>query len=265
MITKDTAKNHTAVWAAVVTVGFSLMAPLASFAAPVNWGPAKQITNDTDVTTQGTLINAVNLGDSAAAPTTVNTVVFQGLAAPGFVFAGAPVSSGNFTFTPTDNVLGFFSGPNGSYGSSSAPFTGLSANYKTLLGSAAQTGAGAGESLTLSISGLVIGHAYVFEWWSNLSGTGDQLHTASPNLVALQDNTSGVEGGLGQYVVGTFFADATTETITFDGPGGALVNAAQLRDLGVIPEPSNAIIGLALAGIAGYSYLGRKRQLTANA
>jgi hypothetical protein len=61
-------------------------------------------------------------------------------------------------------------------------------------------------------------------------------------------------------VVGTFFADATSEVITFDGPGGALVNGAQLRDLGVIPEPSNAIIGLALAGIVGYSFLGRKRQ-----
>lgn len=254
MITKDTAKNHTAVWAAAVTVGLSLMAPLASVAAPVNWGPAKKITADTDVTTQGSLIQAVNLGDAGVGNTTVNGVLFQGMAAP--FTQTTSVSLGNFTLAPSG--LGFLSLPNGSYGSGSAPFTGLSASYQGLLSSAAQTGAG--DTMTLTISGLVVGHAYVFEWWSNFSAPGSQNHTASPNLVSLVDNTTNAEGGVGQFVVGTFFADATNEVITFDGPQGALVNGMQLRDLGVIPEPSNAIIGLALAGIVGYSFLGRKRQ-----
>jgi hypothetical protein len=255
MITKVTAKYQTAVWAAVV----SFMAPLAIHAAPVNWGPAKTISGDTDVTTQGTLIQAVNLGDAGIGNTTVNGVLFQGMAAP--FTQSTTVSLGNFSLTPSG--LGFLSLPNGSYGSGSAPYSTLSPSYQALLGSAAQTGAG--DNMTLTISGLVVGHAYVFEWWSNFSAPGTQLHTAAPGTVVLLDNTTNSEGGVGQFVVGTFFADATSETITFDGPGGALVNGAQLRDLGVIPEPSNAIIGLALTGIAGYSYLGRKRQAAVQA
>ena len=52
-------------------------------------------------------------------------------------------------------------------------------------------------------------------------------------------NHTGAQGGLGQFVTGTFVADAAAETIVFHSPttplAGPQINAFQLR---VIPEPS---------------------------
>jgi hypothetical protein len=58
---------------------------------------------------------------------------------------------------------------------------------------------------------------------------------------------------LGNLPSGTFTADATTQEIDFDGNGGSdpLINAFQLRDVTVAPEPSTwalAAVGLVILG-----------------
>jgi hypothetical protein len=66
--------------------------------------------------------------------------------------------------------------------------------------------------------------------------------------VSLEHNT-GVAGSVGQFVLGTFTADATTQSISFQGFGAGTnfgstqINAVQLR---AVPEPA----GLALAALA---------------
>ena len=77
-----------------------------------------------DVSTAGTLVGAVNLGDLGVSSTTVNGVLFQGL---GLDFGTPSATSGNFTITTTGDFLQL---PNGGYGSASSPFGSLPAAYQ---------------------------------------------------------------------------------------------------------------------------------------
>jgi len=107
------------------------------------------------------------------------------------------------------------------------------------------------------MSGLTIGDAYEFQWWSSLSGAGANSDLSvtttatAGNAVTLDANIGNVEGGLGQYVIGTFLADASTQNVQFTGP----INAGQLRQLphvSTVPEPGTAALaGVLLAGLFG--------------
>jgi len=118
--------------------------------------------------------------------------------------------------------------------------------------------------VTLTISGLMVGGQYQFQFWSNLSSQmfGYQITaTGGNNSVTLSSNTASAVGGLGQFVIGSFTADAVTQNITFLGDGdGGFLNAFQLRQ---VPEPRTGI--LILAGIFGglvYQNRRAKRQAT---
>ncbi len=242
-------------------------------AAPITWGSATTITGDTDVDTTGTLVAALHLGDTGVANTTVNGVTFAGLA-----ISGTSVTSGNFTFDIVPTLL--FGQPqtfpfvafNGAT-SAKPPFANLSQSYQNLLSS----GAGGKtfgvippfvQTFSLTMKGLTVGHTYEFEWWSDHStnvDTGVSTTATAGNSVTLVDNnlipqTNG-DGGVGQFAIGTFTADATSEVVTFTGfseTDTSVLNALQLRDLSpaapppAVPEPSSlallAVGGLALAG-----------------
>ncbi len=69
--------------------------------------------------------------------------------------------------------------------------------------------------------------------------------------VTIDYNTNNSNGGVGQFVLGTFTADATSQTIGFIGAAtsgnpSAQVNGLQLR---VVPEPGSALL-LGLGGLA---------------
>src|SRR5438270_7867015 len=157
---------------------------------------------------------------------------------------------GNYTFSETSHILAI-----SGLGSASPPFSNLSASYQSLLSSAISSDDN--NTLTLTISGLTVGHQYEFEFFlngSNSAGTDNLRTTASaPNPVSLDDNTSNAIGGTGQYVIGTFNCGSVNEIISFTGTDSTqapTVNAFQLRDLTVVPEPSTiALLGLG-AGIA---------------
>ncbi|MGD9856494.1 MAG: PEP-CTERM sorting domain-containing protein [Planctomycetaceae bacterium] len=228
----------------------------ATASADLVWGAATNISGDSDVSTAGTLLVAVNPGTSSGggvAPTvTVNGVTFTGWSPGGF---GAQVDpSGHLTLT-AEAGFGAFSSVG--FGSGGAPFSALSADYQTLL-DYGDFAANAGQNdftgdLTLTISGLTVNHQYEFQWWTNDSrpfSTGPVTATSGATSVSLDPNTTNAAGGTGQYVIGTFIATAATESIVFSTTGnGNVQNAFQVRDLTVaaVPEPNSfALLTLAL-------------------
>jgi PEP-CTERM motif-containing protein len=218
----------------------------AAYAATITWGAATTISGDADVSTTGALLGAFNIGGPGVAATTVNGVLFNP-----FALSGASATSGNFNFS---NASGF--GSNNSSGSASAPFSTLSASYQALLSSIA------GDFSTpsiLTISALVLGRQYQFEWWTSYSagslGAESTVATAG-NSIELSPNTTSAPGGVGQFALGTFTADATTQVITFtNGPSSTehFLDGFQLRDVTAaqtVPEPGTLLLfgsGLAFA------------------
>lgn len=207
----------------------------ATHASVITWGSPTAISGDSDVKTDGTLVGAINVG---SASTTVNGVLFGGL-----TLSGTSVNAGNFSLTTST-----FFGSGAFFSSSSAPFINLTSSYQTFLGS------GGGDNgptpFTLTMNALTVGQTYEFQWWSNNSGTSFPvvLTATAGNSVSLSSNPSATVGGLGQYAVGTFTADAASQAISFALPsGGAILNGFQLRQ--VVPEPGTALFGLALLGV----------------
>jgi hypothetical protein len=217
-----------------------LLVGTSARAAAIAWGPPTNISGDSDVSLNGTHLSAVNPGlyGSIGLPTTVNGVNFIAWATGG---AGTQTDpSGRFTMTPAPG-FGFFT--TSGLGSGAAPFAALSAPYQVLLNGAdyasnpSQTQFNG--SITMTINHLVVGSEYEFQWWFNDSrpfSTGPLTATTGVTSVSLDPNTSDAAGGLGQYAIGTFTADATTQDILFSTTGNAVGHSGyQLRLL--VPEP----------------------------
>src|ERR1700710_2855255 len=88
-------------------------------ATDITWAAPQQISADSNVRTNGTLIGAYNIGDLGVPSTTVNGVTFLGCSAP-----GANGTSGNFTLT---TASGGAASNTGGGAPSAAPFNALSA------------------------------------------------------------------------------------------------------------------------------------------
>jgi hypothetical protein len=210
-------------------------------AATITWGAATNISGDADVSTLGTLVAAFNIGGPGIGATTVNGVLFNP-----FALSGAVAVNGNFTFAiPT----AFAS--NNNVGSALNPFASLSASYRTLLSSAAGDFT---TPFTLTMAGLTVGQTYQFEWWFNFStGLSSPTTATAGNSVTLNSNTIGQAGGLGQFAIGTFTADAASQIITFTSTIQDGLNAFQLRQISQVPEPgAMALVGMGLLGLAAW-------------
>jgi autotransporter-associated beta strand protein len=189
---------------------FSLLAATAAHAAPITWGPAKPITADTDVSTNGTLVKAVCKA------------------------GGNPVVNG-VTFTPAYSGDSL-SGQNSS-GAAAGPLPvggGISAAYSQML-AGNDYNTGSGTTLTLTLNGLTVGHHYEVQVWANdsdASSLGKQTVKSGGSLdswVILNMNPTGASGGKGEFALGTFTADATTQKITITGSGSPVLQAYQVR------------------------------------
>jgi hypothetical protein len=236
-----------------------------ALAADIDWGVgAQNISGDSDVSTYGTLVDAFSLStvDSAAA-ITVNGVTFAPYAFPALdfgIYSGQTSTSlGNYSFSENAGLVDAYD----TLGYGSGAITGLSSSYSSLLSSGGSSTYF--TTLALTISGLTIGQTYQFQWWDNNSSfasspadgiTPGETTATAGNSVGLNANDGVNLGSLGQFAIGTFTADATTQEIDFDGDPGndgsdPLINAFQLRDITSAPEPST----WALAGIGGVSAL----------
>lgn len=244
-----------------LAVAFIAISETGLRAAEIDWGPATNISGDSDVSLNGTLISAVNPGQNGAnlngVATTVNGVTFTAFAPNG---SGTPTdSSGRFTLAA---ATGYGVYTTGGLGSGATPFSSLSAAYRQLL-DFADYASNSGQtdfsgSLTMTINGLMIGNQYEFQFWFNDSrpfSTGPMTATTGNKSVSLDPNTTDAAGGLGQFAIGTFTADATTQVIVFSTTGNAVGHSGyQLRQ---IPEPSAG--RLATAGMLATAVRKKRR------
>ena len=251
--------------AALAALGLAAAHPAAAQSV-ITFGAAQNIAGDSDVLTDGILVGAYSF--AAASNAAVNGVTF--------VTRGGGDNGGSNL-----QVTTFNKGVTGVYGRNAPPFNALSAGYQTILGSGLYRDSPATAPAYFDLSGLTAGNTYEVQFFVNDSrpGTGNRNETLTtgagkfPNnftasgdpSVTLNFNTTGAEGGLGQYVVGTFVADSTgTASLAATGNISTQVNAIQYRDLGApasaAPEPSQlAGLGLAAFGVLGLLFRARKR------
>ena len=211
-------------YCSLILLGANIFAATLN-AASVNWTKAT-ISSDLDISNVGTEIGAFNFGTSASP--TINGVAFAGIT------PGAPYGNNAFAF-----------------GSSSAPFSSLSADYQTLL----QSGSFRPDTAPFGFTDLTIGQEYQFQIWVNdsraLAANRTLTLTGGANSITLSQNTTGTDGGLGQFAIGTFVADATNQDISAAGtledgttPGGTLINGYRFS---AVPEPQTYL----MLGITG--------------
>ncbi len=195
-------------------------------AAVITWGSATTISGDTDVSTQGTLQYAYSGSQWLQ---TVN---------------GVPFAIGRITEGFGGNITPSAGWIDGSYWGANP--TGITGDYLNLM---IAGGPYNGSSLTLN--NLTVGQQYAVQLWANDSRTAGIGRTTiysdgNGNSVTLDQNTTDAVGGPGQFVIGTFTADATgTQLINVAGGAGtgiSMFNAIQVR---AIPEP--ATLGMVAA------------------
>ncbi len=188
-------------------------------AAVITWGAPITAAADTDVLTAGSFNYAYDLSNTTQA---VNGVTFTGS-------NSASSLGGNVSLSglPSNNTSAFGS-------ASGSPWNGLSAAYHNILkGGDYNTGAAA----TVTLNNLTSGHAYATQFWvnDNRSCCGSRTETITGgggNTVALNYNNLGnTNGGVGQYTLGGFVADAATQAFTIDGNSSTQINAIQVRDV----------------------------------
>lgn len=220
---------------------FSLLGMAVVFSASIaqasviTWLPAANIANDNDVVTTGTLFQAGNIG--AAASPEINGVTFSGITSNGTI--------GNVTLS------GGIQNPY--VGSMAGNTTLLSANYTTLMNSINW----GGTAVNFRISNLTVGNNYLVQFWENYrnSGQAETLYTrfndGNGNTVDARWRVS-ANNNLGQFVTGTFVADASGFQdigMTNGGiavPPAIVLNAFQVR---VVPEPGTLAL-LAFGSLA---------------
>jgi len=208
------------VWLALVA-GFHLSATTA-FGASITWGTPNTISSEADVYTNGAGLYAYTGGTTA---TIVNGVSFTA-GNSGTIWGGVSLSGFG-----TDNQTAF------GLGSNVSPWSTLSAAYKTVLAGGAYGGVSAG---TVTLNGLTSGHLYSVQIWANDNRGGGETtrsETASSTggntvTLAYEANQATAGGGVGQYAVGTFVANSSSQsfTLTPSASGSVQLNAIQVRD-----------------------------------
>jgi len=245
----------------VLLCGLVLLLGQSVSASTITWNAPENITGASNVQT-GNILEAYIFGNSSVTATTINGVTFS----PFDVSLASSITVGNVTLSTSggDGIVGT-AGLN-TFGSGSAPFADLPLAYQSLLGTAAYTNCNSCTApLDVELSGLTIGGTYEVEVWVNDSRSdpgsyrNETLSGAPPPT--LDFNTTG-DGGVGQYVIGTFTAGATTESFAILGTDSYDPNSAsQINGLEVLatPEPSTlALLGLGALALA-FAFRGKRQ------
>ena len=255
---------HLALRPAHLVVAGLFAAAVSAQAGFVTWSSAQTISDDSDVSTAGTLVVAHNLGTFGNASATVNGVTFT-------PFATSTTSNtlGDVTLSAATPILG----NNTDFGEINPPFSLLSPGYQTLLQSGSfTTSAATPASISMTLAGLTPGAQYQFQWWAHESEVSSFNPLAPPPGLPATTATSGNSvtlerrgvspGSVGQFALGVFTATSTSQSIDFSGSDTkTLLSAFQLRQIAApaIPEPGTALFGVAMLGVAFRSVSKRRR------
>lgn len=241
--------------AAITAVCLSIAIQPAK-AATISWGSPTTISGISDVDTVGTLFASANFGPTA----TGTSVAVNGVSFSGFPWNSGDnlktVSVGNITITGTANLQ------NANYPSGTVPdpYNSLAAAYKSLL---RPTFFSTSNTVTFTVSGLTSGRSYSIQYWASdptAAGAGRSVQVGNKTLDV---NSTDAAGGVGQWLSGTFVADATSQAFTATRVGSSPIyaNALQIRLLPV-PEPTTwamAAVGVACAVTGGQLQRRRRR------
>jgi len=214
-----------------------------SQSATINWSLATDISGESDVSLTGTLDRAYNVTNATGGNVSINGVPF--LAFNVTTATTSPVTVDGTTLSTSETFTSTLGA-----GSSSDPFVSLSAPYRTMLGQSVYVNGSTG-TMTLTLDGLTAGYTYLFQVWANVSNNVNLRHTTvtAGNVVDLDANTTNAIGGLGQFAIGTFTADAASQLVAFSGQSPPL-SGFQLR-VTAVPESSMwSLLGFGLFGVA---------------
>ncbi|MDF7806469.1 sulfatase-like hydrolase/transferase [Pontiellaceae bacterium B12219] len=188
--------------------------PLTTLAAPITWGPATDVYSASDVAVNGTVVEAINAAaNSYTTPLTVNGVTFTSTSILSLSYAGDAYSAD----------------------------TGDTA-YNALLSTIDYGGGSGTVSIQVGGENLIPGSLYAVQVWYADNRYADGVREtpvgdgeASPGKVTLSCS--------GQYAIGTFLADGTSQTLTLESPtfGQAHINAyvvSLLDDLAAPDTPT---------------------------
>lgn len=237
----------------------------------ITWGSPTTVSGDSDVDTTGTRVYAYNIGPSDVAATTVNGVAFDAFAFPGQGNFSNSVTVGSVTFTESPSTLQSYGAL--TFGTNATPFGNLSSSYKTMLSSGGT--ALMDSTITATLGDLTVGRQYRLQWWTSNARNGigvinetfaTTIAASGSNEVTLDSNSTDSDGGLGQFVIGTFTADSTSQTFTLNSPTGntsPLINGFQVRLVAPVPEIDPAGMGSVLALVGGVLGLLERRRLKA--
>jgi hypothetical protein len=182
----------------------------------ITWGTNVTVSGDSDVFNGGTLLYAYDWANNNV---TVNGVAFTG------------TTSAN----PGNVSISGIGSNTGSYSSSSAPFSNLSAAYQDILKGGEYSSST--PTATMTLKNLTAGHTYAVQVWvSDPRGGGTIGRTeafAGYNQVTLAYNVPPATGGVGQYSIGVFIATGSSQTFSFIGNSGGStqINALLVSDV----------------------------------
>ena len=208
----------------LILSGLAALHPAA--AQFVTFGAAQTISGAGDVSTTGTLVDAYDFSGSSA---TVNGVLFSSMASVG--------GTGNLSISGGDYEYGYYG-----KGGSSTTYGSLDSSYQNLLTNGLYVNSS--NPFSLTESGLTAGHSYQVQYFVNdsrslASGRTETVTSSGGNISQpLSYNSTGLDGGVGQFVNGTFTATTGgTVTLTAASTSSAQINGLQFRDLGNAGAP----------------------------
>ncbi len=173
----------------------ALVLPVLSHAASLTWGSVQAITGASDILSTGvTSLAGASFGITTGTATIVNNgavdIEFKSLG------SGQNATLSNGITVAADSTWGNW----GLAGGNSA----VTGNFGTVLDSNLGIEDGGPTSASITLSGLTIGTQYQIQFFADSTGNNSQTISGSAAMNTLS----------GQFVTGTFTADATSQVLT---------------------------------------------------
>ncbi|MDF7809209.1 PKD domain-containing protein [Pontiellaceae bacterium B12219] len=196
---------------------------ISANAAEITWGSAQDIAGDTDVSINGFSVFGASF--DTASDVTVNGVTFRG-GGTATTLQNSEVYGDDLTYSVNRNH-------DTAYTSTANPFASLSSNYKALLDGGLYSTLAGNVSVPMTLGNLITNLDYEVQIWVNDPRLTVDRTISVDGETTLDYNINNIAGSLGQYVIGTFTADAVTQSFTLSVTnGGWQINALQLRVTG---------------------------------